>query len=220
MQKRAEQTRQAILRAAAELIGDGGPEAAGLVEICRGAGVSRGALYHHFAAKEDVAVRVRDQARRRTTALVDEAFTADPADPSEDAVLAALSRFTAGLGKALGDEPVVRAGLRLDPDGSADPSRRLRQEVLDSVHHRLRGLLSSAAPADRAAEPQDLADLAVAVVAGLESLGRAEADWWSPATSERIWRTLRPLFPPPEPPTDGAPVPAAARAVAEVDAGV
>ncbi|MCX5422626.1 hypothetical protein [Streptomyces sp. NBC_00078] len=34
----------------------------------------------------------------------------------------------------------------------------------------------------------------MAVAAGLESLGHTDATWWSPATSDRIWRTLRPLF--------------------------
>ncbi|GHH24834.1 TetR/AcrR family transcriptional regulator [Streptomyces rubradiris] len=194
MQKRAEQTRQAIVRATAELIGDDGPGAAGLVDICRGAGVSRGALYHHFATKEAVVVAVHTQARRKATALVDAAFGDALSDPLDTAAFTALSRFGSALGRALSDDLTVRAGLQLDPDGSADPARRLRQEVLSAVHRRVSGLLPPDAPGAPGPEGQDLADLAMVVVAGLESLGRTDPAWWSPGTSDRVWRTLRRLF--------------------------
>ncbi|KES06238.1 hypothetical protein BU52_16015 [Streptomyces toyocaensis] len=194
MQKRAEQTRQAIVRATAELIGDGGPGAAGLVDICRGAGVSRGALYHHFATKEAVVVAVHDEARRETTTLIDAAFGDALSGPLETAAFTALSRFGSALGRALGGDLTVRAGLQLDPDGSADPARLLRQEVLHAVRRRVSGLLPPAAPGTPGPEGQDLADLAVVVVAGLESLGRTDPAWWSPGTSDRMWRALRPLF--------------------------
>ncbi|MFE9627038.1 TetR family transcriptional regulator [Streptomyces sp. NPDC006527] len=207
MQKRAQQTRQAIVRATAELIGDGGPGDAGLVNICRAAGVSRGALYHHFATKEAVVVAVRDQARREVAALIDEAFTTALSEPREEAAFTALSRFGSALGRALSDDPTVRAGLQLDPDGSADPARRLREEVLDAVHRKVSGLLPPAAPGAHGSEGRDLADLAVAVVAGLESLGRTDAAWWSPAASDRMWRALRPLFVPSAPAPDGIPAP-------------
>lgn len=207
MQKRAEQTRQAIVRATAELIGDGSPGEAGLVDICRGAGVSRGAVYHHFATKEAVAVAVHDEARREATALIDAAFTDALSGRLETAAFTALSRFSSALGRALSDDPTVRAGLRLDPDGSAEPARRLRQEVLSAVHRRVSGLLPPAAPGGHGDAEQDLADLAVAVVAGLESLGRTDASWWSAATSDRVWRTLRPLFAPPASAADGTAAP-------------
>jgi hypothetical protein len=42
--------------------------------------------------------------------------------------------------------------------------------------------------------PEDLADLAVVVAAGLESLGHTDAEWWDPKTSKRLWVLLRPLF--------------------------
>ncbi|MGX2995750.1 TetR family transcriptional regulator [Streptomyces sp. JNUCC 64] len=235
MQERAERTRRAIVRATAELIADGGPEAAGLVSICRRAGVSRGALYHHFTHKEAVAAAVHDQARREVVTLIDEAFATTLSGPPDDAAVTALSRFATLLGEALRDRPTVRAGVRLDPGGSTDRARELRQEMLHAVRRRVAALLTpgpdapSGAGADGSAhrsgdrpsgagpdgarpngarpDGQDLADLATAVLCGLESLGRTDATWWSPATSARIWRTLRPLFAPGSAGPAGTPYP-------------
>ncbi|MER7048017.1 TetR/AcrR family transcriptional regulator [Streptomyces jumonjinensis] len=199
MQKRAEQTRQTLIRAAAELIGHGGLREAGLVNICESAGVSRGALYHHFATKEAVVVAVHEEARQETSAMIDAAFDAPDQKAAFDApnreaafreaAHGALSRFSSALSQALRDEPIVRAGLQLDPDGSSDSDRRLREEVLTAVRRRVSTLLP-----ELPSKEGDLVDLAMVLMAGLESLGHADETWWSPATSDRIWRTLRPLF--------------------------
>lgn len=47
-------TRAAILEAATELFADRGYEATSISDVLERSGVSRGALYHHFASKEDV----------------------------------------------------------------------------------------------------------------------------------------------------------------------
>jgi AcrR family transcriptional regulator len=54
MAERAAETRQALLSAARELFGKRGFAAVGTVEIVRAARLTRGALYHHFASKEDL----------------------------------------------------------------------------------------------------------------------------------------------------------------------
>ncbi|MEU9302664.1 TetR/AcrR family transcriptional regulator [Streptomyces sp. NPDC048269] len=177
MQKRAEQTRQALIRATAELIGDGGLRAAGLVNICRTAGVSRGALYHHFDTTEAVAAAVRVRACEVVTGLIDDAFEA-PASTG-------AAHFSTSLCRALREDVTVRAGLQLSPSGS-DGSPRLLDEVLDQVRSRM---------GER--QSDDLADLAVVVTAGLESLGRRDATWWDPETSERIWSVLDRVLSPP-----------------------
>ncbi|MFF4156666.1 TetR family transcriptional regulator [Streptomyces sp. NPDC001678] len=186
MQKRGEVTRQALIRATAELIAAGGPGNAGLVNICRRAGVSRGALYHHFSTTEELAAEVYAQARAAIAALADTAF----AGPAESAA----ARFSSALGAALRDDPTVRAGMQLGPDGSSEPPR-LREEVLDSVRLAVAGRLA----AERGLFSQgvrDLAELAVAVTAGLESLGHVDRTWWEPKTSERVWRRISALFDP------------------------
>ncbi|MFF3752495.1 TetR family transcriptional regulator [Streptomyces sp. NPDC002018] len=182
MQTRSEQTRRALVRATAELIADGQLSDAGLVNICRKAGVSRGALYHHFPSTAALAAAVYGQARHRVVALTEEAFEGPSAD--------ALERFLVALGEALRTEEIVRAGMRLAEDGSAGPPR-LRDDLLTMVHQRV-----SDAHQETTSRHEDLADLAVVVAAGLESLGHTSVDWWSVTTSQRLWGVLRPLFGP------------------------
>ena len=51
-QRRGEETRLRILDAAEECFARHGYDATGVAEICRGAGVSKGAFYHHFSSKQ------------------------------------------------------------------------------------------------------------------------------------------------------------------------
>jgi AcrR family transcriptional regulator len=54
MQQRSEGTRNRILEVATELFSKTGYDATGVAEICRTAGVSKGAFYHHFPTKQAV----------------------------------------------------------------------------------------------------------------------------------------------------------------------
>jgi AcrR family transcriptional regulator len=54
MAERVEQTREALISTARDLFGQRGFAAVGVEEIVRSAGLTRGALYHHFASKEDL----------------------------------------------------------------------------------------------------------------------------------------------------------------------
>lgn len=51
---RSNSAKERILEAALELFADKGYDATGVQEIVVRAGVTKGALYHHFAAKEDI----------------------------------------------------------------------------------------------------------------------------------------------------------------------
>ncbi|MFH8795997.1 ScbR family autoregulator-binding transcription factor [Streptomyces sp. NPDC017941] len=59
-QERAIRTRKAILAAAAEVFDDVGYEAATISEILKRSGLTKGALYFHFASKEELAQGVLD----------------------------------------------------------------------------------------------------------------------------------------------------------------
>ncbi|MEV5610366.1 TetR/AcrR family transcriptional regulator [Streptomyces sp. NPDC052225] len=179
MQKRSQTSREVIVRATAELIAAGRPADAGLVNICNAAGVTRGALYHHFRSIATLVGEVHEQARGRVLALVGESFARRDAE--------APAHFSAALGEALTDDHLVRAGLRLAPDGTEEPPR-LREEMLERVRAEI--LAGAPETADRSV----LADLAVVVIAGLESLGYADRDWWSRGSAKRIWDVLLPLF--------------------------
>ncbi|MFF8402566.1 TetR family transcriptional regulator [Streptomyces sp. NPDC014846] len=181
MQTRSEQTRQALVRATAELIAEGRVHDAGLVNICRRAGVSRGALYHHFSSTTELTAAVYDQARSRLVALMDEAFEASPTVAPE--------RFFVALGAAMRTQKTVRAGIQLAADGT-DARPSLRDELLALVHQRVvEAYEESVVPS-----AQDLADLTVVVAAGIESLGHADPAWWEVKASQRLWEMLRPLF--------------------------
>jgi AcrR family transcriptional regulator len=53
-QARYNQTHHRILEAARQAFAENGYDATGVEEICRRAGVSKGAFYHHFPSKQDV----------------------------------------------------------------------------------------------------------------------------------------------------------------------
>ncbi|MFI5724528.1 TetR family transcriptional regulator [Streptomyces cyaneofuscatus] len=179
MEKQPERTRQVLVDAAASLIAAGGPADAGLVNICRVAEVSRGALYHHFPSVAQLVGEVYWQARDRVDALACEAFQGERAGAPE--------RFSVGLGMMLEADELVRAGMQVGPDG-ANGTARLREEVLAGLRERI----VAGAPED--VDMRDIADLAVVVTAGLVSLGHTDARWWDSGAAERIWALVRPMF--------------------------
>ena len=65
-QARSETTRQKILDAATDVFGEVGYAAAGLGEIIERAGMTKGALYHHFDSKEALATAIIEQGTNLT----------------------------------------------------------------------------------------------------------------------------------------------------------
>jgi AcrR family transcriptional regulator len=78
--ERAEATRSALLRAARELFAERGYPAVGTEQIVERAGVTRGALYHHFADKRDLFGAVHDQMERELMEAIGERMGQE-ADP-------------------------------------------------------------------------------------------------------------------------------------------
>ncbi|MEQ6022426.1 ScbR family autoregulator-binding transcription factor [Streptomyces salinarius] len=110
-QLRAERTRAAIVGAAADLFDRQGYESTSLSEIVAHAGVTKGALYFHFAAKEDLAHAIMEMQSRTFRRL------AKDLDGRGYSSLEALMRLTFGMARVYEEGPVLRAGMRLATAG-------------------------------------------------------------------------------------------------------
>ncbi|MFD7661788.1 TetR family transcriptional regulator [Streptomyces sp. NPDC059788] len=113
-QDRAERTRQALLRAAADEIAEKGYAGASLARISAAADVTIGALTFHFASKAALAEAVRDTGcalTRRALASLSAAYGC-PTPPGEGEMRRVVA-FTRTLARLLEDEPAVRAAARL-----------------------------------------------------------------------------------------------------------
>lgn len=85
----AEQTRERLLSAAADVFAERGYDGTRVADIAAAAGVSNGALYAHFGSKAELLVAaLRTHGRR----LLEEAFAADP-DRSVTGLLLEIGRW-------------------------------------------------------------------------------------------------------------------------------
>ncbi|MFF2073254.1 ScbR family autoregulator-binding transcription factor [Kitasatospora sp. NPDC058162] len=110
VQERSERTRGRLVEAGAALFDRCGYAGATLGEIARAAGVTKGALYFHFASKEELARAVFAQAEGSLRA-------ACGALCSASSPLQALIDAGYWLVDALGSDAVIRAAFRLGRDG-------------------------------------------------------------------------------------------------------
>ena len=102
--ERSEATRALLVETARGLFAQRGYAAVGTEEIVRAAGLTRGALYHHFADKRDLFRAVVEDVEQRLAA--DIARTAGAVDPA-DALLVGARAFL----DACREQPVRRIGL-------------------------------------------------------------------------------------------------------------
>jgi AcrR family transcriptional regulator len=87
-------TRQRLLRAAQELIDDGGYGAASVVAIAERAGVAAGTLYRHFSSKEELVVELfRVVCDREVEAMRAAAEAMAPASPYVDRLETVMATF-------------------------------------------------------------------------------------------------------------------------------
>ncbi|MEU6311922.1 ScbR family autoregulator-binding transcription factor [Streptomyces sp. NPDC047014] len=107
MQERSERTRRRLVWAGAEMFHRNGYAHATLGEIAAAAGVTKGALYFHFASKEELAEAVQ----QRGTALLHDAVRALREDGLSP--LQALIDITHWLAWTLHEEPAIPASFRI-----------------------------------------------------------------------------------------------------------
>ncbi len=111
-QQRAIGTRAAIIRGAAVAFRDHGYGSTTLAGLEAAAGVSKGALYFHFASKEALALAVIEAQHEASIGMGQRLL--DATVPG----LQALILMTFELATQVRDEPVVSAGIRLTMEAS------------------------------------------------------------------------------------------------------
>lgn len=158
-QERAEQTRNAILEAAASRFDAVGFLGASLSDILSEAGVTKGALYFHFKAKEDLA-----------DALVQEQFAMlEPLSVMQNPGLQTLIDWSHDLALALQTNVRVRASIRLviEQGSFIAPASNVYKQWIDTAHG---CLLAAKAAGDLRKEvnAHDLAQFVVASFTGIQ----------------------------------------------------
>ncbi|MFJ6786819.1 TetR family transcriptional regulator [Streptomyces angustmyceticus] len=186
-QHRAIQSRQALIRSAAETFLEKGVPAAGMVEISRRARLSKGALYFHFTSKDDLTLAVRDAALA-TLKEIEDAFTRSP-----EPLTAAVRDFTVELFGRVASDAVLRAGLRLRPEtapglGIYALEQRWYALFLDKAV--TCGTGGPAGPHTSDTEPRRTAQLLTSLVVGLLHLGGEDRTWWDREAVVGLWELL------------------------------
>jgi AcrR family transcriptional regulator len=123
--ERSAATRGALIRAARELFARDGYAATGREAIVERAGVTRGAMYHHFADKEALFRAVFEELEAEVMAKAAEAaMTVSPEDPLGQLRAGSLAYLDVAL------DPAVQRICLLDAPAVLSPTAR--QEVLDA----------------------------------------------------------------------------------------
>jgi AcrR family transcriptional regulator len=185
-QLRAEQTRSTIIAAAADLFDRHGYESTSLSDIVEHAHVTKGALYFHFAAKEDLAQAIlelqSDTCRRLARETDNRGYSS----------LEALMRLTFGVARLSVEDPVLRGGLRLATGGVRvrPPLRHPFTEWLDIVTTRLLGAVKeSDVPPDT--DVDAVAHSLVCFFVGTRVVGRSrEPVTRQPRRMAEMWQIL------------------------------
>ena len=107
-------TRAALLGAARELFAAKGFAGAGREEIVQRAGVTRGAMYHHFASKEDLFRAVYEEVETEVMGHVAEAAMVTT-DPKESLQLGAVAWLEFAADPAVARICLIDAPAVLDP---------------------------------------------------------------------------------------------------------
>lgn len=104
---RAEVTRRAIINSAATSFIDDGYSSASLNEMCARAGVTKGAMYFHFATKEDLA-------RALVSVYSDKVLSTLAAMPDQSGMgIESLIDWTCAVSKVIASDTRTKAGARM-----------------------------------------------------------------------------------------------------------
>lgn len=182
-QERAEQTRRALLLAAAEVFDEFGYAGASITRILKRAGVTAGALYFHFGSKEDLAKAVMNSQPDTLVPLL------------AASGLQRLIDLTLVWSWQLQRDPLLEYGVRLTNEQAsigdslnADPYEKFRGIMTSCLHEaREEGELQPGI------EPTVVAEFVIAACTGMQMYsnvvsGRRDL----PERTQQMWNLLLP----------------------------
>ncbi|WP_210430392.1 ScbR family autoregulator-binding transcription factor [Streptomyces physcomitrii] len=188
LQERGIRTRRLILEAAAGVFAESGYDGASTTAILARTGLTRGALYHHFPSKEDIAAALVD--------VQSEALVA----PERPIRLQAAIDLTLSFARKLQRDPVLQAGVRLTveqtsfSEGKVVAYQRSAEVVL--------ALLAEAAERGELrpdADVGDVADLVVGAFTGVQLMSQIYTERRDLLhRTSVLWRCLLPGIAAPE----------------------
>lgn len=182
-QERAEQTRRALLRAAAEVFDEFGYAGASITRILKRAGVTAGALYFHFGSKEDLAKAVMNSQPESLVPLL------------ATGGLQRLIDLTLVWSWQLQRDPLLRAGVRLTNE-QAPMGGSLAPEPYENFREIMTGYLHEArdnGELQPGIDPTVVAEFVVAACTGMQMYsnvvsGRKDL----PERTQQMWHLLLP----------------------------
>ncbi|MGD8858445.1 MAG: TetR/AcrR family transcriptional regulator [Myxococcales bacterium] len=164
---RSAETRAKILDATVDSLIEQGYAATSTPEVCRRAGVSRGALLHHFPTKAELVIdAVTHLARKRAEDMAPRARVTDADDPLDAAFESVWSAFFSG--------PLFHAALELwvaarsDPELHAAlyPAEQSMGRIIRQAYAGVGEGIAGSSPAERA-RFDDLVSLTIHLVRGM-----------------------------------------------------
>jgi AcrR family transcriptional regulator len=188
--ERAETTRNALIDAARALFTERGYDGVGTEEIVRAAGVTRGALYHHFGGKAELLEAVYERLEAESTERVARVVLGSELESPLEAMRAGIEAFLDECAEpelqriALHDAPAVLGwdrwreiaaanglGLIEASLSAAVEAGEIRPVPIKPMAHVLLGALDEAAMlVARSEDPGSRAEVTAALLAVLESL--------------------------------------------------
>lgn len=165
-----ERTHDAILESAARIVREKGIAAAGVAEVMRGAGLTVGGFYAHFASKSALV----DEAMRRTAAaLTDMLFSRLEDKPVADRIVVVLKRYLSAAHRDLHTQGCVMPAVAGEIGTTAPEHRGFVRDQIELIAAGLARELPRDARRDRALSPRHLALGLFALMYGGLALSRA-----------------------------------------------
>ncbi len=169
-------TREAILAAATDWFFTRGLAATGVEDICRRAGLSKGALFHYFRNKQELAIAVLERWVQDTG----HAFAGAPFLQAADPVARVLGYVDFVTQLSLGAPPGCLIGILAQESAHTEPQLRAACEAaFERWRVTFAGFLKAAQKAQRTVPDFDADGLAahfIAVFEGAQLLARARGD--------------------------------------------